>query len=169
MPRPPSVTDLLSARVLRLSNTLGLYASRRYRDEFDIRLPEWRVLSIIAACEPTTAKEVSRILATDKAWVGLSVASLQRSGYVTRSSDDQDARRRPVSLTRKGRAMHDAILAVARRRQRRLLASLPQDAAKILITSLDCLQAEADKMLSELSSTPVPRANPKIRTRQRAG
>lgn len=159
MRQPNTVTDLLSSRFLRLSNTLGLYASRRYRDQFGIRLPEWRVLSIIASCEPTTAREVSRILATDKAWVGLSVDRLQRRGFVTRVADDQDARRMLVSLTRKGRDMHDAVLSVARARQRRLLAALPEHAAEILIASLDRLQAEANAMLQELDAAPPSAAD----------
>ena len=150
MREPKTVTDFLTYRVLRLSNTFGLYASRRYREQFGMTLPEWRVMSIIAAWEPTSAREISRVLATDKAWVGLSVEKLQRRGFVTRTPDAQDARRTLIRFTREGKAMHDAILAVARRRQRRLLAALPDGATATLIASLDRLQAEADRMLSEL-------------------
>ncbi|HUA54318.1 MAG TPA: MarR family winged helix-turn-helix transcriptional regulator [Candidatus Sulfotelmatobacter sp.] len=154
MRAPKSVTDLLTYRLLRLSNSFGLYASRRYREEFGLRLPEWRVMSIIGACEPTTARDVSRILATDKGWVGLSVESLRRRGLVARSSDTRDARRFPLTLTPQGRKVHDGILAVARRRQQRLLAALPAGAAPTLIRNLDRLQAEADRMLAELDASP---------------
>ena len=78
MREPKSVADLLSYQLLRLSNTLALYSSRRYRDQFGVTLPEWRVLSIIAARGTTTAREISRVLATDKGWVSLSVESLRR-------------------------------------------------------------------------------------------
>jgi DNA-binding MarR family transcriptional regulator len=150
MRAPKSVVDLLSYRLLRLSNTLGLYSSRRYRKEFDVTLPEWRVISIIASEEPTSARDISRVLATDKAWVGHTVESLRRRGYVTRSSDKQDARRTLLNLTRQGRETHDAILAVALRRQRRLAATLSDGRFESLIASLDQLQAEADRMLEEL-------------------
>jgi len=153
MREPKPVVDLLSYRLLRLSNTLGLYSSRRYRDEFDVTLPEWRVISIIASCEPITAREISSILATDKAWVGLSVEKLKKRGLVTRSSDDRDARRSLISLTKQGREKHDAILAVARRRQRRLLAALLDGTADQLIANLDRLQREADRMLEELDES----------------
>lgn len=146
--------DFLTSRVLRLSNTFGLYASRRYREEHGMTLPEWRVMSIIAACQPTTAREISRVLVTDKAWVGLSVAKLQRRGFVTRSTDKQDARRALISLTRQGKDKHDAILATALRRQRRLLKLLPAGAGATLIACLDLLQAEAERMLEELDATP---------------
>jgi DNA-binding MarR family transcriptional regulator len=155
MREPKTVVDFLTYRMLRLSNTFGLYASRRYRIQYGMTLPEWRVMSIIASCQPTTAREISRVLVTDKAWVGLSVNKLQQRGFVARSVDPQDARRTPVSLTRKGQEMHDAILTIARQRQRRLLATLPKGTPDTLIACLDRLQAEADRMLEELDDSSV--------------
>ncbi len=153
MREPKSVTDLLSSRLLRLSNTLGLYSSRRYRSQFGVTLPEWRVLSIIALQKTTSARDISRVLVTDKAWVGLTVQKLERGGFVRRVSDSQDARRTLVSLTRQGKRVHDAIMANARRRQERLLGRLAEDDAQRLIASLDQLQAEADRMLEELDAS----------------
>ena len=112
MREPKSVTDLLTYRLLRLSNTLGLYSNRRYRNELDVTLPEWRVLSIIALLETTSARDISRALATDKAWVGLTVQKLERRGFVRRVSDSEDGRRTLVSLTRQGREVHDIIMAM---------------------------------------------------------
>lgn len=155
MRKPKSVADLLSYRLLRLSNTLALYSSRRYRDEFGVTLPEWRAMSIVAWRGTTTAREISRILATDKGWVGLSVEKLRRRGYIKRAPDKRDARRTLISLTKQGSKVHDAITAVARRRQQRLLGTLPDDAADTLIASLDRLQAEADRMLGELDALPL--------------
>ena len=60
MREPKSVTDLLSSRLLRLSNTLGLYSSRRYRSQFGVTLPEWRVLSIIALQRTTSARDITK-------------------------------------------------------------------------------------------------------------
>lgn len=150
MREPKSATDLLTYRLLRLSNTLGLYSNRRYRKQFNVTLPEWRVLSIIALHETTTARDISRALATDKAWVGLSVEKLEQNGLVQRSTDKLDLRRTLVSLTKPGKEVHDAIMANARRRQKRLLGALPAGSAETLIVCLDRLQAEADRMLAEL-------------------
>lgn len=153
MREPKSVADLLSYRLLRLSNTLALFSSRSYRDEFGVTLPEWRVMSVIAAHPSLTARDISRVLATDKGWVGISVTGLWKRGYLTRSADKQDARRTLLSLTEQGRKKHDAILSAARRRQRRLLATLSADAAETLVESLDRLQAEADRMLAEIDTS----------------
>ena len=158
MKKPDSVIDFVTSRVLRLSNTLGLYASRRYRDEFGMTLPEWRVMSIIAASEPTTARDISRILATDKGWVGLSAESLKRRGYVSGSPDTRDGRRILLSLTEEGQKMHDAVLVASQWRQRRLLASLPDGQADLFLECLDRLQAEADRMLQEAEAQRSPPA-----------
>lgn len=152
MQKPTSVTGLLTTRLLRLSNTLALYSSRRYRQEFGVTLPEWRVMSIVASRDGTTARDISSALATDKAWVGLTVKSLAERGYLTRALDKQDTRRVLLSLTKQGKEVHDAIMAVARRRQRRLLAALPDGAADVFSTSLALLQSEADEMLKELDA-----------------
>jgi DNA-binding MarR family transcriptional regulator len=149
MREPKSVTDLLTYRLLRLSNTLGLFSNRRYRNQFDVTLPEWRVMSIIVLLETTSARDISRALATDKAWVGLTVQKLEQRGFVRCVSDKQDGRRTLVSLTRQGQEVHDAIMANARRRQKRLLGALGGD-AEMMIAALDRLQAEADRMLEEL-------------------
>ena len=153
MRKPKSVPDLLSSRLLRLSNTLGLYSSRRYRSQFGVTLPEWRVLSIIALQRTTSARDISLTLATDKAWVGLTVQKLERRGFVRRVSDKRDARRTLVSLTKQGQQVHDAIMLNALRRQKRLLSKLTDDDAQSLIASLDQLQAEADRMLEELDAS----------------
>ena len=153
MREPKSVPDLLSSRLLRLSNTLGLYSSRRYRSQFGVTLPEWRVLSIIALQRTTSARDISLTLATDKAWVGLTVQKLERRDFVRRVPDKRDARRTLVSLTKQGQQVHDAIMLNALRRQKRLLSKLKDDEAQSLIASLDKLQAEADRMLEELDAS----------------
>lgn len=156
MQEPKSVTDLLTYRLLRLSNSFGLYSSRFYRDKFGVTLPEWRVMSIIATGEPTSAREISRILATDKGWVGLTIESLRKRSYVSTVPDENDRRRTLVSLTDEGRGVHDEILTLARRRQRRLLSTLPPGMADTLTAGLELLQAEADRMLDELDASGVP-------------
>ena len=102
MREPKSVTDLLAYRLLRLSNTLGLYSNRRYRQQFDVTLPEWRVHVDHRLHETTSARDISRALATDKAWVGLTVQKLERRGFVGARPTSEDGRRTLVSLTEAG-------------------------------------------------------------------
>ncbi len=53
-------------------------------------------------------------------------------------------------MTKLGREKHDAIMAVARQRQKRRLAALPPNMAEAFGACLDRLQREAETMLEEL-------------------
>ncbi len=152
MREPKSATDLLTFRLLRLSNTFGLYSNRRYRKQLNVSLPEWRVLSIVALQDTITPGDISRAIATDKAWVGLTVEKLRKRGYVRGVIDKLDKRRTLVSLTKAGQAVYEEIMANARRRQKRLLGALPEGSVETLFACIDRLQAEADQMLAELEA-----------------
>ncbi len=64
----------------------------------------------------------------------------------------ENSRKILLNLTEAGRTLHGAIVAIAKQRQRRLLAAIPKNAAAILVTSLTTLQEEADRMLEELDA-----------------
>src|SRR6185436_11081284 len=119
---PRLLNALLSHRVLVLSNTLALAASRHYPQRFGVRLAEWRVIDALHAGGEISANEISRWLRTDKAWVGRSVDRLIRSGYVRRRADPAHGRRLLLTLTAKGKRAYAALASAARRRHDNLLS-----------------------------------------------
>jgi DNA-binding MarR family transcriptional regulator len=145
---PRLLSALLSHRVLLLSNTLALAASRYYPRQFGIRLAEWRVLDAVQAGRGITAIQISQWLLTDKAWVGRSVEKLVAAGYVQRKADPEHGRRQLLSLTAKGRRAHTAIAAAARRRHDNLLDALAPAERKVFERALGTLQAHATAMLA---------------------
>src|SRR6188508_117694 len=106
---PRLLRALVSHRVLVLSNTLALAASRYYPRRFGVRLAEWRVIDALHAGRGITAVRISQWLRTDKAWVGRSVERLIAAGYVRRRADPSHGRRQLLSLTAKGERMYAAI------------------------------------------------------------
>lgn len=147
---PRLLHALLSHRVLLLSNTLALAASRHYARRFGVRLAEWRVIDALHAGGEISANEISRWLRTDKAWVGRSVERLVRGGYARRRADPRHGRRRLLSLTAKGERAYAAIAAAARRRHETLLGALSSEERKVLARALAKLQARASEMLEAL-------------------
>ena len=109
---PRLLRALLSHRVLLLSNTLALAASRYYPRRFGVRLSEWRVIDALHAGPGISANQISQWLSTDKAWVGRSVERLIAAGYVQRWPDPEHGRRMLLRLTAKGERAH-ADIAVA--------------------------------------------------------
>ncbi len=146
---PRLLRGLLSHRVLVLSNTLALAASRYYPRRFGVRLPEWRVIDALHAGRGISANQISQWLRTDKAWVGRSVERLIAAGYVRRKPDPRHGRRLLLSLTAKGERMHVAIADAARRRHDNLLEVLSVAEREALERALGKLQARAAAMLAE--------------------
>jgi DNA-binding MarR family transcriptional regulator len=146
---PRLLNALLSHRVLVLSNTLALAASRHYPRRFGVRLAEWRVIDALHAGGEISANEISRWLRTDKAWVGRSVERLIAGGYVRRRPDPKHGRRLLLSLTPKGERAYSAIAAAARRRHDNVLKALSAEERRILEAILGKLQVRAEELLGE--------------------
>ena len=146
---PRLLRALVSHRVLVLSNTLALAASRYYPRRFGVRLAEWRVIDALHAGHGISANQISQWLRTDKAWVGRSVERLIAAGYVRRRPDPGHGRRLLLSLTAKGERMYAGISVAARRRHHNLLGALSAAEREMLELALGKLQARAAAMLAK--------------------
>ena len=146
---PRLLRALVSHRVLVLSNTLALAASRYYPRRFGVRLAEWRVIDALHAGRGISANQISLWLRTDKAWVGRSVERLIAAGYVRRRPDPGHGRRMLLSLTASGERMYCAIAIAARRRHQNLLGALPAAQRDAVESALGRLQTRAAAMLAE--------------------
>ena len=145
---PRLLRGLISHRVLVLSNTLALAASRHYLERFGVHLAEWRVIDALHAGRGITANRISQWLTTDKAWVSRSVERLIAGGYVRRRPDPAHGRRKLLTLTPKGERTYAAIAAAARRRNQNLLAALSPSQRRALERALTGLQVRASAMLA---------------------
>ncbi len=143
------ITGFLSHRILVLSSTLGRWASREYASRFGVTLPEWRVLSVVAAHDTLTAQELAEILAMDKAIVSRTLAVLVDRKWVVVKVDPDDRRRRPASLTAAGRALCLRISQASKDRQQRLVRGLPAAKLREFNDLLAELQSRAEAMLGE--------------------
>ena len=145
---PRLLRGLVSHRVLVLSNTLALAASRHYPRRFGVRLAEWRVIDALHAGRGISASQVSQWLKTDRGWVSRSVERLIRAGLARRRPDPGHGRRKLLMLTAKGERTYRAISAAARRRNANLLADFDSQERAALEAALARLQAAASRLLS---------------------
>src|SRR5438105_13039149 len=88
--RSPDVTAMVRYRVLLLSSTLGRWAAREYPRRFGVSLPEWRVLSIVAARSSVAVSAIADAISVDKAWISRTLRRLGRAGYVRARQDPGD-------------------------------------------------------------------------------
>lgn len=142
-----NVEDFLTFRITRLSNALRTNLTKRYLEEFELSLPEWRLLALIARFAPMRFSEVTSRSSMDKGQVSRTLRVMEKRGLTklkvirTRRSAEALAAPVMVSITAKGRALYRAVLPVARRRQAEMLMTLKEADRVALYTTLDKLYA----------------------------
>lgn len=144
-----NVEDFLTFRMNRLSNALRTNLTKAYLEEFELSLPEWRLLALVARFSPLRFSEVTNRSSMDKGQVSRTLRVMAKRGLTKmkvirdRGSRSTEALAAPVlvSITVKGRALYRAVLPVARKRQAELLMTLSEADRYALYATLDKLFA----------------------------
>ena len=143
---PVDFRDLLSHRLLVLSNTLGKGAVRLYAKRYGVPLAEWRLLTALATARSASVNSLAGHLGTDKGWISRVAATLVQKGLAATIPDPADARRFAIILTAKGCGLYARIEPAAIDRDRRLVAVLSTDELRTLDNLLDRLQQQAERL-----------------------
>ncbi len=144
-----NVEDFLTFRITRLSNALRNNLTKRYLEEFELSLPEWRLLALVARYSPMRFSEVTSRSSMDKGQVSRTLRVLEKRGLTqlrairTRGARAADALAAPVmvSITARGRTLYKSVLPAARQRQAEMLMTLTEDDRADLYETLDKLFA----------------------------
>ena len=129
---PLILEDFFPYRVSLFYASVSLSLARRYSDEFDLTVPEWRVMAALGQKQPQTANELCVKTSMDKVQVSRAVARLHKGGHLTRRTDRSDRRRTLLRLTDKGRETYAGIVPLARDYEQSLLAVLtPEERAEM--------------------------------------
>lgn len=122
-----SLPHFLPYRLATLSNRISRTIAQMYSERFDLTIPEWRVMAILAESPEISAGEVAGKGAMDKVTVSRAVAKLLESGQISRHFAKQDRRRSVLALSEAGRAVYDEIVPLALAYESALLAKLTQE------------------------------------------
>ncbi len=143
---PPPALDLetfLPYRLSVLANRVSRALAEVYEARFGITPSEWRLIAILARFGPMSANGVCDRSAMDKVQVSRAVARAGAAGLVDRRIDHEDRRRSVLSLTGRGRAVHDRIVPLAREVEARLLDGLDAGERALLSALIDRLGRRA--------------------------
>ncbi len=121
----------------------------RYRAEFGISIPEWRVVAHLSQERAVSVREIHRRVDMDKSKVSRAAARLEERGYLAKRTDPNDGRLVELTLTDKGREMMDVLAPIATAYQREVLGQLGGNA--------DAFQGALETLLTEPDA---PRAGP---------
>jgi MarR family 2-MHQ and catechol resistance regulon transcriptional repressor len=97
---------------------------------YDISATQCYALGALAAYGAIPLNALAHELMLDKSTTSRMVDSLEKKGYVTRTTDPDDARALRISMTAKGRRLHDRILDDLYQETRELAAALSPDARR---------------------------------------
>jgi DNA-binding MarR family transcriptional regulator len=124
---PPDVvqlTQFVPYRMVHLAANISLALSKIYKQEFNITIPEWRVLAQLAQQQKLYSKDIGEITSMDKSKVSRAVKALETKHYLIRQTDNKDNRAAYLSLTTQGRSLYEKIAPKALQWERQFIAVL---------------------------------------------
>jgi DNA-binding MarR family transcriptional regulator len=126
-----------------LSKLLDRQSMPWFAEQFGLALAEWRTLTHLYVCSPTTARVLAARMHVDKGEVSRALSALVARGAVVRRPDPADKRSALFEITRAGCRLHDAIFPLRQATQDRLAACLSRRELATLRRALDKLIAQA--------------------------
>jgi DNA-binding MarR family transcriptional regulator len=138
--------QFLPYRLSVLSNTVSQAIARAYEARFDLSIPEWRVMAIVARYPGISAVDVALRAAMDKVAVSRAVNRLIANGRLERKLDAKDRRRARLVLSATGRAVYRKVVPVARGYERELEQGLTRSERTHLGALLEKLMARAHEL-----------------------
>ena len=142
------VTAMMSSRLMVLANLLKRGAILRYRRLAGLSSVEFGLVASLGRRPPMSVVRLADAVGMDKGQISRALAGLVSRRLVAKVVNPRDNRGVLVSLTRSGLAAHDAIVAGAHERNRRLLEQLDRDEVRMLLEHIDRLIRKAEAMLA---------------------
>jgi DNA-binding MarR family transcriptional regulator len=146
-PQVELVLDLdryVPALITFIANKLSRSATVLYQKRFAVNVTEWRILALLAIEPEISAARICHVIGFDKGPVSRTLAAMEERGLVAIKADREDGRTYSISLTAKGAATHDKVIAVALERERRLLSCLSKPERETLIVLLRRVHGNLD-------------------------
>jgi DNA-binding MarR family transcriptional regulator len=119
-----------------IANKLSNSATAFYQRHFGVSVTDWRIMSLLAIEPGIPASRICNVIGFNKGPVSRNLSGLQKRGLVAIRTAPDDARSHAISLTARGRAIHDKVIVAALERERRLLACLNKGEREVLIDLL---------------------------------
>jgi DNA-binding MarR family transcriptional regulator len=142
------ITAMMSSRLMVLANLLRRGALLRYKRLTGLSSVEFGLVASLGRRPPMSVVRLAEAVGMDKGQISRALAELVARKLVAKAANPRDNRETLVSLTKAGLAAHDAIVAGAQERNRRLLEQLgPQD-LELLLGHIDRLTLTAAEMLA---------------------
>jgi DNA-binding MarR family transcriptional regulator len=107
------LADFLPYRLAVVTESVARVFAENYGGSFNLTIPEWRTLAVIAEHGVLSPTAVGQRTMMDKVKVSRAAQGLVAKGMLRQSQDPRDGRGRLLRLTRKGMATHTKMVPLA--------------------------------------------------------
>ncbi|MEZ5750453.1 MAG: MarR family winged helix-turn-helix transcriptional regulator [Paracoccaceae bacterium] len=118
------LNDFLPYRLNAAASRISRAFSERYRDEFGISIPEWRVLAHLHHAGAVSVRDIEARVDMEKSKVSRAASRLESAGYITKAVNSTDRRLLALELTPEGKALVARLIPVALAFQAEVLEKL---------------------------------------------
>jgi DNA-binding MarR family transcriptional regulator len=137
--------EYIPFRLSILSRAVSLSLAKQYSKYFNITIPEWRVLAVLASQQPLTAQEMGDRTNLDKVKMSRAINRMLAMGLLEKEKDPHDKRRTLLRVSAEGWDVYRRIVPIALTHQAELLSVLSPEEQRMLTVLIDKLHAKAVK------------------------
>src|SRR6267142_4066620 len=142
------ITAMMSSRLMVLANLLKRGAILRYKRLAGLSSVEFGLVASLGRRPPMSVIRLAEAVGMDKGQISRALAELVTRKLVAKAVNPRDNRETLVCLTKAGLAAHDAIVAGAQERNRRLMEQLGEAELEALLSHIARLTETAAEMLA---------------------
>ncbi len=146
--------DFIPYRLSFTSNLVSDAIAHAYETLFDLKIPEWRLIAVIAESGGVTQQQIGSRTRMDKVTVSRAAIALYGRGLVDRMPNPEDRRSHLLVLSRSGRALYAKVAPKALELEARIFGAFPRDEVARFVAMLRRIDAIAGKEAPE-----TPRAD----------
>lgn len=141
-----TVDDFVTTMLSQLVNALRRTVTQPYAERFDLTVPEWRLLALLAHTGELPFAQLVVQSTSDKALVSRTLRLLEQRDLVKLVTAGNTPRKKLIcSLTPAGMTLHDQVIPLARRHQAAVLRLLDKDEREALYRALRKLHSACVK------------------------
>jgi DNA-binding MarR family transcriptional regulator len=149
--------DYLPYRLSVATNAVSRLIARAYETEFSLKIPQWRLLAVLADEGPMTQQALCGQTIMDKVTVMRAAQGLLQRRLIKRLPNARDGRSHRLAMTAAGKRLYEQIVPLALNYQTQLLTGIERSDIARLEQMLSTLEQSATALTGGLE--PGPRAS----------
>lgn len=144
--RTVMLNQFIPYRMVNLAKRISDSCAEIYMDDFNVSVPEWRILARLAEHDRQNARDIGEVTFMDKSKVSRAVKLLDSKGYLLKAKDPNDNRVTYLSLSETGRQLYNDIAPRALDWESRLISALDISEYRDLLQIMEKLDRQLDAM-----------------------